>query len=73
MPNTTPKLLAATVLCALLNVFPVAAQQGPSRIRGTIDNVDGNKLTVAARDRYNAEDRPGERRGRHRSRQDHAR
>ena len=50
MPNTTPKLLAATVLCALLNVFPVAAQQGPSRNRGTIDNVDGNKLTVTARD-----------------------
>lgn len=50
MPNTTPKLLAATVLCALLNVFPAAAQQGPSRIRGTIDNVDGNKLTVTARD-----------------------
>jgi hypothetical protein len=33
MPNITAKLLAATVTCALLNVFPAAAQQqGPSRI-----------------------------------------
>src|ERR1700682_5318895 len=53
MPNITAKLLAATVSCALLNVFPAAAQQqGPSRIRGTIESVDGNynNLTVAARD-----------------------
>ena len=51
MPNITAKLLAATVSCALLNVFPAAAQQqGPSRIRGTIENVDGNNLTVIARD-----------------------
>ncbi len=27
-----------------------AQQQGPSRIRGTIDSVDGNTLTVTARD-----------------------
>ena len=40
MPNLTAKLLAATVTCALLNVFPAAAQQqGPSRIRGTIESV----------------------------------
>jgi hypothetical protein len=51
MPNITTKLLAATVSCALLNVFPAAAQQqGPSRIRGTIENVDGDNLTVASRD-----------------------
>jgi hypothetical protein len=51
MPNITAKLLAATVSCALLNVFPAAAQQqGPSRIRGTIESVDGNNLTVATRD-----------------------
>lgn len=51
MPNITTKLLAATVSCALLNVFPAAAQQqGPSRIRGTIESVDGDNLTVAARD-----------------------
>jgi hypothetical protein len=52
-PNITAKLVAATVSCALLNVFPAAAQQqGPSRIRGTIESVDGNynNLTVAARD-----------------------
>jgi hypothetical protein len=51
MPNITANLLAATVSCALLNVFPAAAQQqGPSRIRGTIESVDGNNLTVTARD-----------------------
>jgi hypothetical protein len=34
-----------------LVVFPAAAQQqGPSRIRGTIESVDGNNLTVTARD-----------------------
>src|SRR5258705_13698290 len=74
MPNITAKLLAATVSCALLNVFPAAAQQqGPARIRGTIESVDGNNLTVAVRDGTIAEDWPGQRRGRHRSRQDHAR
>ena len=51
MPNITAKLLAAIVSCALLNVIPAAAQQqGPSRIRGTIESVDGNNLAVAARD-----------------------
>ena len=51
MPNITTKLLAVTVACALLNLFPAAAQrQGPSRIRGTIESVDGNNLTVTARD-----------------------
>ena len=51
MPNITATLLAATVSCALLNVFPAyAQQQGPSRIRGTIESVDGNNLTVAASD-----------------------
>lgn len=51
MFNTTAKLLAVTVACSLLNVFPASAQQlGPSRIRGTIENVDGNNLTVTARD-----------------------
>ena len=51
MPNITIKLLVVTVAGALLNVFPTAAQQqGPSRIRGTIENVDGDTLTVTARD-----------------------
>jgi uncharacterized protein Veg len=51
MPNITAKLLAATVMCALLNVYPAAAQQqGPSRIRGTIERIDGNNLTITARD-----------------------
>src|ERR1700716_2336618 len=51
MPNITATLLAATVSCALLNVFPAHAQrEGPSRIRGTIESVDGNNLTVTARD-----------------------
>jgi hypothetical protein len=51
MPNITAKLLAAAVSCALLNVPPATAQQqGPSRIRGTIESVDGNNLTVTARD-----------------------
>jgi uncharacterized protein Veg len=51
MPNITAKLLAVSLMCALLNVFPVAAQQqGLSRIRGTIENVNGNNLTVTARD-----------------------
>jgi uncharacterized protein Veg len=51
MANITAKLLAATVSCALLSVFPAAAQQqGPSRIRGTIESVDGNDLTITARD-----------------------
>lgn len=51
MFNTTAKLLAVTLACCLLNVFPASAQQlGPSRIRGTIENVDGNNLTVIARD-----------------------
>jgi hypothetical protein len=51
MPNVTATLLAAIVSGALLNVFPaVAQQQGPSRIRGTIEAVEGNNLTVAARD-----------------------
>lgn len=51
MSNTTAKLLALTVAFALMNVLPASAQQqGPSRIRGTIENVDGNSLTVAARD-----------------------
>src|SRR6267142_2068169 len=48
MPNITAKLLAATVSCALLNVFPAAAQQqGPSRIRGTIESVDGSQKAIA--------------------------
>jgi hypothetical protein len=51
MPKITAKLFAATVSCALLNLLPAAAQQqGPSRIRGTIESVDGNILTVTARD-----------------------
>lgn len=51
MFNTTAKLLAVTLACCLLNVFPASAQQlGPARIRGTIENVDGNSLTVIARD-----------------------
>jgi hypothetical protein len=51
MPNITAKLLAVLVMCALLNVLPVAAQrQGQSFIRGTIENVNGNNLTVAVRD-----------------------
>jgi hypothetical protein len=51
MHNIPAKLLAATVSGTLLNVFPAAAQQqGPSRIRGTIESVDSNNLTVAARD-----------------------
>lgn len=51
MSNTTAKLLAVTVAFALMNVLPASAQQqGPSRIRGTIENVDGNSLTVTARD-----------------------
>jgi hypothetical protein len=51
MHNIPAKLLAATVSCALPNLFPTAAQQqGPSRIRGTIESVDSNNLTVAARD-----------------------
>ena len=51
MPSINAKLLAAAVSCALLNVFPATAQQqGPSRIRGTIEGADGNNLTVTARD-----------------------
>jgi hypothetical protein len=51
MPSIIAKLLAAAVSCALLNVFPATAQQqGPSRIRGTIEGADGNNLTVTARD-----------------------
>ncbi|MCA6111613.1 hypothetical protein [Bradyrhizobium cenepequi] len=51
MRNITAKLLVATISCALLNVVPAAAQQqGPSRIRGTIERVEGNNLTVTARD-----------------------
>ena len=51
MPNITAKLLAATISYALLSAVPAAAQQqGPSRIRGTIESVDGNSLTVGMRD-----------------------
>jgi Domain of unknown function (DUF5666) len=46
------KLFAATVvLAAMSTVTPsFAQQQGPSRIRGTIDSVDGGTLSVTARD-----------------------
>jgi hypothetical protein len=43
----TAKRLAATVSRALLNVFPAAAQHtGSSRIRGTTERVDENKLNT---------------------------
>jgi hypothetical protein len=42
---------AAVVLAAMSTVAPsFAQQQGPSRIRGTIDSVDGDTLSVTARD-----------------------
>jgi hypothetical protein len=51
MPYITAKLFAATISYALLSAVPAAAQQqGPSRIRGTIESVDGNSLTVGMRD-----------------------
>jgi hypothetical protein len=51
MPHITAKFLVIAAASALLHVLPAAAQQqGPSRIRGTIDSVDGSALTVTARD-----------------------
>ena len=39
----------AAALGLLLSIAPVSAQQ-PTRVRGTIETVDGNKLTVKSRD-----------------------
>jgi hypothetical protein len=39
----------AAGLALLLSIAPVSAQQ-PTRVRGTIETVDGNKLTVKSRD-----------------------
>lgn len=53
MPQKILKLVAATIVLAVVSgSAPSFAQQqqGPSRIRGTIDSVDGNTLTVTARD-----------------------
>ncbi len=52
MPQKTLKLVAAAIVLAVVSSSApsFAQQQGPSRIRGTIDSVDGNTLTVTARD-----------------------
>jgi hypothetical protein len=51
MTNITTKLFAATIAVALLNAVPASAQQPQvSRIRGTIESVDGSTLTVKSRD-----------------------
>jgi hypothetical protein len=51
MPTVSAKYLAAAVAAVLLSAFPAVAQQPPtSRVRGTIDSVDGSTLTVTARD-----------------------
>lgn len=49
--RSVPKPLAAALACVLFGALPAAAQQPPpSRIRGTIESVDGAVLTVKSRD-----------------------
>ncbi len=52
MPQKTLKFVAAAIVLAVVSgsAPSFAQQQGPSRIRGTIDSVDGNTLVVTARD-----------------------
>jgi hypothetical protein len=51
MSKLTVKLFAATIAVALLNAVPAFAQQPQvSRIRGTIESVDGSTVTMKSRD-----------------------
>jgi len=51
MNKTTRRLLAGATLIAALTVSSVSAQQPQTqRVRGTIEKVDGNTLSVKARD-----------------------
>lgn len=52
MPQKILKFVAAAIVLAVVSGSgpSFAQQQGPSRIRGTIDSVDGSTLTVTARD-----------------------
>ncbi len=42
-------IVGAAGLALLLSIAPVSAQQ-PTRVRGTIETIDGNKLTVKSRE-----------------------
>jgi hypothetical protein len=50
MTNFKYGVIGATGLALLLSIASVSAQQPPVRVRGEIEKVDGNKLTVKSRE-----------------------
>jgi hypothetical protein len=54
MPSITAKLYAVAITCAVLNALPAIAQQPQvSRVRGTIESVEGSVVTIKSRDGSN--------------------